>query len=409
VARGVVVVGMLSLSLIAVRAFAAPLRLAEVLRRIAAEGPEQAVARAQIPVAQAEVTTARMFPNPALALSGGQSEPVFAAALQLRLPVLGQRGARVRAAERTVEQARAELILGLWRLRRDARVAYFAVARGDDQVDIAVEIEALTRRVADMAAERFDVGAGTRLEREQAALVHTRALQEVVDRRSAAKTARIELARLLGFADEPVALQDRLGDVGPTPPLEGLRAAAASTHPEVTALVAEREAARARANAGRADRRPVPTVEIGAELLDPSTCGGTSRCVGPRGALSFDLPAFNLNGGPIARAQAEALLAEAKLRAARLRIDAAVRGTYEAFQAADVRARFFDAEYLPAANRVEQMAREGFVSGKTGLLPLIEAQRAVLEARLGRAEALFAVQAARADLEEASGVALSAP
>jgi outer membrane protein TolC len=55
------------------------------------------------------------------------------------------------------------------------------------------------------------------------------------------------------------------------------------------------------------------------------------------------------------------------------------------------------------------MAREGFAAGKTGLLPLLEAERAMLEARLGRAEALYAVQAARADLEEASGVPLSAP
>ena len=55
------------------------------------------------------------------------------------------------------------------------------------------------------------------------------------------------------------------------------------------------------------------------------------------------------------------------------------------------------------------MAREGFAAGRTGLLPLIEAQRALLDSRLGQTEARFAVQAARADLEEASGVALSAP
>jgi outer membrane protein TolC len=55
------------------------------------------------------------------------------------------------------------------------------------------------------------------------------------------------------------------------------------------------------------------------------------------------------------------------------------------------------------------MARAGNAEGKTGLLPLLEAERAVLDARLGRADALFAVQSARADLEAASGVALSAP
>ena len=53
--------------------------------------------------------------------------------------------------------------------------------------------------------------------------------------------------------------------------------------------------------------------------------------------------------------------------------------------------------------------REGFAAGRTGLLPLIEAQRSLLDSRLGQTEARFAVQTARADLEEASGVALSAP
>src|SRR5581483_2128140 len=120
-------------------------------------------------------------------------------------------------------------------------------------------------------------------------------------------------------------------------------------------------------------------------------------------------PLFNLNGGPIARAEAEARLAELKAHAAEVRIDAQVRSAFETLAAAVARARFFDAEYVPGALAVEAMAREGFAAGKTGLLPLIEAQRAVLEAHLGRAEALFAVQSARADLEEASGVPLSAP
>jgi len=77
--------------------------------------------------------------------------------------------------------------------------------------------------------------------------------------------------------------------------------------------------------------------------------------------------------------------------------------------AATTRARFFDTRYVPSATQVEAMAREGFAAGRTGLLPLIEAQRSLLDSRLGQTEARFAVQAARADLEEASGVALSAP
>jgi outer membrane protein TolC len=95
--------------------------------------------------------------------------------------------------------------------------------------------------------------------------------------------------------------------------------------------------------------------------------------------------------------------------AAEVRVETEVKSAWEAWRAATTRARFFDRDYVPAALAVEAMAREGFAAGKSGLLPLLEAARAVLEARFGRAQALYDVQAARADLEEASGVALSTP
>jgi cobalt-zinc-cadmium efflux system outer membrane protein len=388
------------------------LRLAEALAQVAERGPEQAAAAGQLDVSRAEVRSARMWPNPGFTFGAGKSEPIFSGAVQLHLPIFGQYGAHVRAAERLVQQTQAEVALARWHLRHDARLAYYAAARADDEVDIAVEAETLSRRIADMAHEKFDVGTGTRLDDRQSALVHVRAEQDVSDRRAAAKVARYELARLLGVSAETVgALVDGLSAVGATPPLDVLMSEARARHPELRALEAERVAALERARAARADRRPVPTVEIGFELLDPSTCGNDMgpRCIGPRGALSFDLPMLNLNGGPIARAEAEARLAELKARAAEARIDGAVRTAYENFVAATARARFFDSEYVPGARDVEAMAREGFAAGKTGLLPLIEAQRAVLEAHLGRAEALFALQSARADLEEASGVTLSAP
>jgi len=116
------------------------------------------------------------------------------------------------------------------------------------------------------------------------------------------------------------------------------------------------------------------------------------RCWGPRGALSFDLPVLNWNGGPVARGEAEARLAEYKHAAAARRIDAAVRTAYDQWAAAVTRARFFDLQYVPTAQSVEQMAREGFAAGKTGLLPLIEAERALLDAQLNRVEALYAME-----------------
>ena len=98
-------------------------------------GPDQAVVRAQLPIAAAEVRTARMFPNPTIGVNGGRAPSrSWPASCTLHLPILGQRGAHVRAAERALEQTRLEVTLALWRLRHDARIAYYAAVRADDEL-----------------------------------------------------------------------------------------------------------------------------------------------------------------------------------------------------------------------------------------------------------------------------------
>src|SRR5207249_9945467 len=97
----------------------------------------------------------------------------------LKLPIFGQRGAHVIAAERGVDEAQANAQLARWKLRRDARIAYYTSARALMDVTIAQQIEGLTARVAAMAGERFEVGAGNRLEEEQASAIHVRAQPDV--------------------------------------------------------------------------------------------------------------------------------------------------------------------------------------------------------------------------------------
>lgn len=391
-------------------ATAEPLRLADVLGEVEVRGPDQRVATSTVDVARADVRTARLFPNPGVVFGGGRSEPVFNASVVLRLPIFGQRGYQRRAAEASARQTLHEAVATRWRLRRDARLAYYNVARAAEEVTIAIEVEQLTARMTTMAAERLEVGSGNRLDERQASLVHGRALQDVSDRRALSTIARIELARQLGRPVNDVGpLADALETIGAQQQVDDLIATATVAHPELVALADSRVAAQLRASSARADLRPSLSLEAGVEMLDPSTCGQSHYCAGPRGAVGFDLPIFNLNRGPIARGLAEAHVAELRTSAAQTRLAAEVRTAYTSLAAAEVRVRFFDEDYVPNALEVEKMAREAFAVGRSGILPLIEAERAVLDARLGRVEALYAAQAARADLEEASGVALSAP
>ena len=391
-------------------ATAAPLRLADVLDEVEARGPDQVVATSTVAVSRADVRTARLFPNPGIIIGGGRSEPIINASVVVRLPIFGQRGIQRRAAEANARQVEHEAVATRWRLRRDARLAYYNVAKADEEVTIAIEVEQLTARMTAMAAERLEVGSGNRLDERQASLVHGRALQDVSDRRALSTAARIELARQLRRRVEDVGpLADPLETIGAAQPVDELIAMGTAAHPELRALVDSRVAAELRARSARADLRPTLSLEAGVEVLDPSTCGTSHYCIGPRGAVAFDLPVFNLNRGPIEHATAEARVAELRTFAAQTRLAAEVRTAYTALAAAVVRVRFFDEDYVPNALEVEKMAREAFAVGKSGILPLIEAERSVLDARLGRVEALYSAQSARADLEEASGVTLSAP
>src|SRR5207237_7319445 len=112
--------------------------------------------------------------------------------------------------------------------------AYYTVARAEAELAIARDVAALTRRVADMAAERFDVGAGSRLEKEQAALLGVRAQQDVIDRGAVLRVSRLELARLVGFTvNELPPLADRLATSGATQALADLLSEAKRGHPQL--------------------------------------------------------------------------------------------------------------------------------------------------------------------------------
>ena len=389
---------------------AGSLSLAEALSRATSTSPSAELIRARVRIAKGHVIADGALPNPQLVLGGSPTSPHFSAGLQQRLPIFGQRRAQIVAAEAAAIEAEAEVRAALAALRRDARIAYYAAARLDEERRIAAELERLTGIVDAVAKERYETGAGNGLDAAQASLAHLASRREVADRASTARIAKLELGRLLGVVhtdERPLA--DPLAQVGSTPSDAVLLGAALDRHPQVLAGQRAREAAEARVRAARAARRPTLTAELGVSMLEAADCGGDARCARPYGVLSIPLPTLDLNRGPIEIADAEAALAGAWISVTRLRVEIEARIALDRLRTASERARFFDDEYVPAAQRVEEMAEEGFRAGRTGLLPLVEAQRALQQAKLGRAGAWGAVQEARAFLEEATGVELSAP
>src|SRR5690349_13210009 len=85
--------------LLAAASVAPPLSLEQALAIAASSNPEVVAARLELPVSEAAVSAARELPNPTFAGSYGPDSPQVTAGVEQRLPIFGQHGASVRAAE----------------------------------------------------------------------------------------------------------------------------------------------------------------------------------------------------------------------------------------------------------------------------------------------------------------------
>lgn len=370
-----------------------PISLADALARALRGNPDVAAARANVRVAEAGIQTAGQLANPTVSGSYGPDTPTFIGTVDVKLPVLGQRGTAVAAAERERDQARAEVATKELGVRAAVRRAYFALAAAQTQAQFAAEGTKLARELEELSTKKFETGSAPRLEVEQAQVTRRQAEQDQLDREAAVSSAQVELAKLLGLEAELQA-QDSLLPVPEAPPLAQL-VERAGKHPEVQVLRRQQDAALARAQRERAAVRPVPDLNVAFQR------GGDGT--GQRYTLGFELPIFNWNGGRIGAEEAQAQSASAQAAAAEARLRNELRAARARWETATRRARAYAEELVPASLRLLAMARTGYELGRAPLVSVLQAQGEVTAARVKGVDAANEAQKAFADLEEAAG------
>jgi cobalt-zinc-cadmium efflux system outer membrane protein len=385
---------------LALALLAQPLHLEEAFARARAASPDALAARESVRAAQAGVEVAGQLINPTVGISVGPDDPKRFGTFDVKLPVLGQRGTAIAAAERDVQAAQADAEARLLQLRAAVRRAYAALAAAQIRAQLAGRALELARELAGRAEAKVRSGLAPQLEAVQADLSRRRAVQERDDRAAALVSARQELGRALALPDATtLEAADPLLPLPPVPPLSQLLQRSAQ-HPEVRALLRQQDAALARAARERAAVRPVPDVSI--ELMDLQD----RTSIGVRAGLAFDLPLLSWNGGRVHEAQAQAQVAAAQAAAALQRRQAALRSARARWDAAGSRATAFTQEIVPAARRLVQMARDAWELGRTPLIQVLQAQGELTGAEADASDAALAAQQALADMEEAAGEGL---
>lgn len=374
---------------------------AELLAQAEASAPRLAEARAEIARAEGLARQAGVLPNPVLELeienfsgSGpfrGVDIAETTASVGQTLELGGKRAARVASgrAEVAAAQARARRIEAEYAF--DLANAYATAEASDRRLILTREELSLAEEDARIATALVEAGREPELRRLQAQAGVQAARAAVDEARAARATAFGALTALAGapapITSVPVSLLDTTEPIFPT-------AAAASGTAAFTAALAEREAAARRLGIERRRAAPDVTVSVGVRRFEEEDA--TALVAG----LSVPLPIFDRNRGNIAAAQAEVSAAEARMNAARLEAEAAVRTSADRLTAAETRlAAAREGERI--AQEAYRLARIGYEAGKIPLVELVNARRALSEARaqsIAAAVERVSAQAAQARL-----------
>lgn len=368
----------------------APLTLDEALARAVSSDPGLRAAGAGIDAARGGLRQARARPNPELStevenfsgkgdLRGFQgAESTFKLSQEIELG--GQRKARINLADRDLHGAELERALRGLDLLRDVQLAYFNALAAEDLAVIARErlktAEALSvaveRRVA---AARDPLMAGARAEASnaEARIALTRALAEVAN-------ARARLASYWG-GDEGFSLP-RGGFALPSAP-DHDHAVLPDQGPDIAKLDAERQRLEAAAKLERSQAYQNPTLSLGYRRFEDRNGDGALVA-----GVSIPLGVFDRNQGAIARAKSELRRAEYDLEAGRRALMREF-ATLQRALASDAEAvRATEQGVIPQAERALALAQDGFNQGAFSYLDVLEAQRALSDARQRRVEAL---------------------
>jgi outer membrane protein, heavy metal efflux system len=346
----------------------------------------------QLGYARADLADAGVLPNPVVTLLFPIGPKQLELTAKQSLGALWQRPRKVAAARADAARVAATLVQRALDVARDARIAHTNLAAAERVVLASREAAAIWDRLLEIAEARLRTGDASRREREMALAdslaAHLATEQAVRDRDIAIEALRV----LLG------APEDARLTVEPAPlPAElpgrdvWLRLAVAS-RPD---LDAAKQAIEAAAERGGVERRRI------VELVGILDINGNGPEIGP--GVELPLPIFDQRQAGRIRARAELERASWQYIATRRTVVLELTTAHLRAAQAGKSLGAWTQEIMPARLDAQQLAQQGFQAGEEPHAVVLEATRALIDARLHQTELEAELLRAMAELERAAG------
>jgi cobalt-zinc-cadmium efflux system outer membrane protein len=388
------------------------LTLEAVIATALAQHPLIAAARARVEAARGSARQAAFWPNPVgtywlenAALAGSSAGLDRETSLFATVPLepLYQRRPHVAQASQDVAAAEAEAEAVRRQVASDAARAFFRVAMAQAVVAAAEENRANLDQLMAFNEARVREGAAPEGDLIRVRVEVDRAATDLVFAEVELTRARGDLWIFVGGGAASSLLLDRLRVRSPTAtdlrtplqPLADLLTIASSSRPEILSARARLASAAASIEyEGRLNIR-----QLGGTFGVKSTAGQRSMIAG----LSVTLPLFDRNQGAVQRATATRVAAEQELTWATRTVNAEVQTSFAAAERLRARAADVQDTVVERAESARAVALAAYREGATTVLQVIDASRALAEARLSSARLLLAERQSRFDVLMGSG------
>jgi cobalt-zinc-cadmium efflux system outer membrane protein len=364
--------------------------------------PDVALARLRGEVARADIDAAAAWSNPTLAVTTATQTARLGTSLSVPVPIFGQRLLATRAARADAETVARDADVVVRDARWGATLSWLDLWETERRAALLASAAADADRVLHIATEKFDAGSGSRIDVVRTGAARSSAAAEA---ESASRDARAAAARLVPWLGTD-ARGTLVASGDPSYPqtvaaLDSLRAVLQS-HPVLTRDAAARAAADAHVRSEERQAWPTVTPQITLNQFDP-TLPGPDLVLG----VSLDLPLLNQRGGEVGRARAEGAIARAQSTWDERRLGSELADAYERAEGGDAKLRALRASILPAISEAAKMTEEAYADGRVDLTRVLEAERALLDARVNEVTTVAQRGRALADLEHAAGVDLT--
>lgn len=387
----------------AAAATAEPLSLAKAIELALEGNPEVAAAKRQWEATEGQVLQGRSRPNPELAYSLEDTRSkTRKQSWQLNLPVElgGKRAARTKAAEKTREQAQAQLAELQATVRANVAAAYFDVLTAQERLVLARDSAALAKSSTDTVSKRVAAGKVSPVEESKARVAEAGVRVELAQAASEQRNALSRLFALLGRIDAPyTVLEGKAENLPSVPSLVDLQPLIASSPGVVLARI-EVDRRKALTDLEQSKRVPDVTVSVGMQRSNE-----TQRNVLLFG-VSVPLPIFDRNQGNLLEALKLEDKARDELQAATVRLHSEVAQARERLSTITAEVQSLQQEVLPGAKSAYDAATIGFENGKFNFLEVLDAQRTYFTAKSQYLKALGEAHRAAADIDRLLGASM---